>query len=352
MILGHILVIRPGALGDSMLTLSVLSALYRVRCGYMTVLGTPASFEFLRSDNDVAEIRDFSSSGWLGLFAEDALLSVIPTRILKRTNTAIVYLNGDTDAIANRLASFGVERTLFIAPPKASELDLSRTGDSDSCRHISWRELGPLHAARQLLDPLASLVSASFRREALNPAIFKHLGWLYPTDNEVDAARRFLDPQKCDARKYFAIHPGSGGRKKCWPAVRFAELAARIAREMDCEPLVFFGPADDQVHREFEAAMPPDVIWRAIAHRPLREVLALLHSCAFFVGNDSGMSHLAARAVPTLAIFGPTNPDVWAPIGENVSVVTAANRDLNLLAVETVLNAVLNLKPDKSRARK
>lgn len=345
MSIGNVLVIRPGALGDSVLTLPVLSALYRVRSGYMTVLGTPASFEFFRSDTNVAEIRDFSSSGWLGLFADNALLSVIPTRIVKHTDIAIVYLNGDTHAIANRLASFGVRQTLFIAPPIASESDLLRASDSDSCRKISWRELAPTHAARQLLDPLASLVSASFRKEALDPAIFKHLGWLYPTDEEMDAARRFLDPQKCDSQTYFAIHPGSGGRKKCWSAARFAEIAARIAREMDCEPLVFFGPADDQVRREFEVAMPPDVIWRPIAHRSLREVLALLHSCRFFVGNDSGMSHLAARAVPTLAIFGPTDPGVWAPIGENVSVVTAANRDLNSLAVETVLIGVLNLNP-------
>ncbi len=333
MTLGNVLVIRPGALGDALLTLPALSALHEAGAQSLTVLGTPSSFAFLRRDDPSLRVVDFSSSGWLGLFAAGAALSNDAAEILKRTQSAVLYLNGDTLAIEQKLASLGVETILRIDPPVAS-------GGAIAC-----------HAARCLLNPLAPLVGDYNVRDALDPARIERLSWLVFTAEELQTAREFLATSGGSSHCFAAIHPGSGGRKKCWPAARFAELAASIAREMDCEPLVFFGPADDQVRREFEAAMPSEVIWRAIAHRPLREVLALLYSCAFYVGNDSGMSHLAARAVPTLAIFGPTDPDVWAPIGENVSVVTAANRDLNLLAVETVLNAVLNLKPDKSRAR-
>jgi hypothetical protein len=55
---------------------------------------------------------------------------------------------------------------------------------------------------------------------------------------------------------------------------------------------------------------------------PLSRLAALLVECSGYVGNDSGVSHLAAAlGVPTAAVFGPTDPAVWAPVGPKVSVV-------------------------------
>ena len=78
---------------------------------------------------------------------------------------------------------------------------------------------------------------------------------------------------------------------------------------------------------------------------PLPELAAVLAKCAAFLGHDSGISHLAAATgVPTMALFGPTEPAVWAPLGEKVSVIQAESGEMQNLAVEEVshlLNGLL-----------
>lgn len=114
-----------------------------------------------------------------------------------------------------------------------------------------------------------------------------------------------------------AVHPGSGGRRKCWPAERFAEAAAGWGR-----PLVLLeGPADREAAEAFLAAVHGPAVTRA-AGLDLSLVASLISACAAFLGNDSGVSHLAAAlGVPTVAVFGPTDPAVWAPRGRDVRVV-------------------------------
>ncbi|HEX8078467.1 MAG TPA: glycosyltransferase family 9 protein, partial [Chthoniobacterales bacterium] len=61
----------------------------------------------------------------------------------------------------------------------------------------------------------------------------------------------------------------------------------------------------------------------------------------FFIGHDSGISHLAAAAgAGCLLLFGPTDPAIWAPANENVTVLRAPERNLALLDVDTVAAAV------------
>jgi heptosyltransferase-2 len=58
-----------------------------------------------------------------------------------------------------------------------------------------------------------------------------------------------------------------------------------------------------------------------------------------FIGNAAGVTHLAARACPVVALFGPTDPAVWAPLGKRVTVLQAAGGDLGKLSVEAVAEA-------------
>src|SRR5437868_2018183 len=90
MVLGHVLVIRPGALGDAVLTLPALTALCEPTVGAqrVSVLGTPSSFAFLPRDAEKLRIVDFSSSAWLGLFVPGASLSTEAATLLKSIQTA------------------------------------------------------------------------------------------------------------------------------------------------------------------------------------------------------------------------------------------------------------------------
>ncbi len=108
---------------------------------------------------------------------------------------------------------------------------------------------------------------------------------------------------------FLALHPGSGSPTKNWPADRFAALAQRLSPERPW--LLVLGPAETA-----PARLPHAVVARDL---PLRVLGALLSRAGLFVGNDSGVAHLAAACgAPTLALFGPTDPALWSPVGRAV----------------------------------
>ena len=109
------------------------------------------------------------------------------------------------------------------------------------------------------------------------------------------------------------IHPGSGSSKKNWPADRFVALAnalESLARSVTwC-----FGPAERE---PFATAAS-----RIIRCDSLISVARELAATNLYIGNDSGITHLAAAAgAATIALFGPTVPQIWAPLGKNVTVI-------------------------------
>ncbi len=136
---------------------------------------------------------------------------------------------------------------------------------------------------------------------------------------------------------FLALHPGSGGAAKCWPLERFEVLAQRLAGEAPF--LVVLGPAE--TGQEWRH-VPGAVVARDL---PLRVLGALLSRAGLFVGNDSGVSHLAAAAgAPTLALFGPTDPEVWSPVGRVVRCLRASDHTLAGLPVDTVAEAARALQ--------
>ncbi|GMV99131.1 MAG: hypothetical protein AMXMBFR84_02700 [Candidatus Hydrogenedentota bacterium] len=109
------------------------------------------------------------------------------------------------------------------------------------------------------------------------------------------------------------IHPGSGSPKKNWPMERFEELAAGIDA-MGHSVAFIAGPA------ETDLRYPP--LAKVIRESNLEALAQRLADARVYVGNDSGITHLAAAVrCPTVALFGPTNPTVWAPRGSHVRVV-------------------------------
>jgi lipopolysaccharide heptosyltransferase III len=151
------------------------------------------------------------------------------------------------------------------------------------------------------------------------------------TEAEREAARPWRERL---GERFVALHPGSGSPTKNWPAPRFAELASALAGGQPW--LLVEGPADGEaatIVRRTRGA----VVARGLAPRVLG---ALLAEADLYVGNDSGVTHLAAAwGAPTLALFGPTDASVWSPVGEGVRVVRAAGGVLESLGVEEVLAA-------------
>ncbi len=73
----------------------------------------------------------------------------------------------------------------------------------------------------------------------------------------------------------------------------------------------------------------------------LHALATVLSRASLYVGNDSGVTHLAAAlGVPTIALFGPTDPRSWAPVGPRVAIVTASQGELHRLELDDVLARV------------
>jgi ADP-heptose:LPS heptosyltransferase len=124
------------------------------------------------------------------------------------------------------------------------------------------------------------------------------------------------------AGDFVAIHPFSGSARKNWPLERFRELTSRLKLPVRW------------------CAGPEEKLAGAVRIDDLYELACWLAGARAYIGNDSGITHLAAAVgTPVVALFGPTNPAIWAPRGANVRII--ARREMEEIEVEEVAAAVL-----------
>jgi ADP-heptose:LPS heptosyltransferase len=116
--------------------------------------------------------------------------------------------------------------------------------------------------------------------------------------------------------KILVVHPGSGGKKKCWEIKGFAEVVRWWSGKKNCHALILLGPAEDQEEEKWKK------YGRVEKTLSLLQVAAILSRADLYLGNDSGISHLAgAVGARGVVLFGPTNPRYWRPLGGCLSVV-------------------------------
>jgi heptosyltransferase III len=139
--------------------------------------------------------------------------------------------------------------------------------------------------------------------------------------------------------RLIVLHPGSGGKHKCWPLERYFALAEQLAEASGAFILFLSGTVEALPVRErIEGFVQARTCMAHVADADLTVVAGLLARGGLFVGNDSGISHLAAAiGAPVIALFGPTDPALWAPQGPNVQVIAATT--LNAISVADVLEA-------------
>ncbi len=140
----------------------------------------------------------------------------------------------------------------------------------------------------------------------------------------------------------FAFHPGSGSAQKNWPVGRWIELIARCDTLFDDFVLVG-GEADETVIRDLLSRCQCRRL-KIVLGADLIELGRELNDCSVFAGHDTGVTHLAAAVgTPTVALFGPTNPNIWAPLGTHVRVVRSPTAHMDAIQVAAVVAAVKNV---------
>ena len=112
------------------------------------------------------------------------------------------------------------------------------------------------------------------------------------------------------------IHPGSGSVRKRWPLARFLKVAD-VLEKRGLQPQMICGPAESDLADELRSQERP------VYHlNELTDLVEWLEPAGGYIGNDSGVSHLAAfLGLPSVVIFGPADPIRWKPLGPRVEIV-------------------------------
>ncbi|MBK8271035.1 MAG: glycosyltransferase family 9 protein [Planctomycetes bacterium] len=317
------LVVHSGALGDTILMLSLVRALREAGIPRVSVLNRGCYHPLLKMCPDVAECHDIDTGGFHAIFSADA---TIPDRIIAMLGQFDLIINmlADSAGVArNRIVSIGVPYVVDINPIPRSSMD----------RHITRQWLDDL---RQALQPKVLKVSGASPQPRLS--FTSQSAEAIGVSEFPDSATTFFQAHPILRPNLFAVlHPGSGSRAKCWPLENFISLAKSFNDAK--RPCAFLlGPVEqEQMAGEqivsLEGAAP---VFRCDDLLQLAEFLSKAHT---IVSNDSGIAHLAAALDrPVVVIFGPTAPRRWRPLGSRVTVMSTP---LDWPTTDAVVEAVI-----------
>ena len=248
--------------------------------------------------------------GRLSLVSYD--LQAASIRSIDQAGMAYFYLEGDTlpPGLSTFFSSFGVVLAFGKWPESILARNLIRVGVDQVLAVSSFPpEDAGKHVSEYLVE---SLRNAGIEGENL----------FYPLDLPEDAltfARHFGAVHGLqEGERVLAIHPGSGSPAKNWSPKNFAKVADWASERS--KVLLISGPAQDGVE-EVTGSMKK--VSPLVANNlPLIHLAAVLKISSAYLGNDSGVTHLAASlGLPTVAIFGPTNPAIWGPRGPGVRII-------------------------------
>ena len=164
--------------------------------------------------------------------------------------------------------------------------------------------------------------------------------WTAPEDRE--KAARLLP----DGTPIIALGPTAGSRTKIWPPEHFAKLFHALAAGPlpGARAAIFAGPGtkEENLAAPLLAALPGAIDFRGTLSIP--QAAACLARCSLYIGNDSGLMHLAAATgIPTLGLFGPTPWQEYAPAGRRTAIALSPTGKMDTLTVADALAAATAL---------
>lgn len=290
----RILVVRGGAIGDFIQTLPAIGALReRWPAAHIEIVGYPHIIELARERHYADAVRSIEARAMARFFVPNGELDPALRDYFAGFNLVVSYLFDPDRVFADNVRRCGVRQVIESSP---------RPTDLPAAAHYC-----------RALESLAIYVPTPQPR-------------LYPNETDRSVARRFL--AQAGREPIVAVHPGSGSEKKNWPAENFAAVSRWLVDELATQLLVVHGEADDAAVAALTRLTAPR---QALTARGLKlvELAAVLERCALFVGNDSGVTHLAAAVgAPTVAMFGPASSAIWEPRGERVRVVRFGPQDV------------------------
>lgn len=302
-------ILQPGSIGDCMLTLPL--AEFMKDClglGGVDILGHTEYIGILPGRTCVDGIRSIDLVDLHRLFAESKGFDL-----------------ADRDALINVFSDYAWIVTFLGEPDSDFEQNLIFTAN---CSHSAEVITLLMKPSEKLSGHITDFYIEQFIAQSglsLDPwRVRKGKGLIKATKADINRGRELLEEINVDfSEKLVVIQPGSGGLHKCCHLDNFLAVAKELVSS-GIEVIFLLGPAELE---QFSDATIKKIrsVANCLTDLSLTGVLGLLSCADGFVGNDSGITHFAgALGVRTLAVFGPTNPDVYRPIGPSVTVFASS----------------------------
>jgi heptosyltransferase-3 len=300
-LVARVLVIFPGALGDLMLAAPALAAIVRRHRG--------SAVELMAR----AELAHFAAGR----------MRIARGHSIDRREISALF-SADPDAL-------GAGREFFAAFERI--YSFFAADDATYRTRLKVAAGGPVTFHPFRPDDGGNIADA-YLRSIGEEASTSNEPLVTPTADDIAGASAALAQAGLDASRVLLVFPGSGSATKNWPRDRFTALAGHLARE-GFVPVVVLGPAENSIRGHFAARG-----FTELTDLELGTLVGLVRLARAFVGNDSGVSHLAAAVgAPGVVLFGPSDPARWAPRGR---VTTIWRAPLDALEPSEVAAALLH----------
>lgn len=311
-----VLIVHQGALGDLLLSLPALLSLRRHHAGSpWTLAGHPVNLGLLGDRLRVRDLRSTRSRDWAALYQEPPCLPEALVRFLQKFQRVYLFAPRPAGPVAENIRKAGPAEVLWIP----SFPDTLAVRSVPAVQQEALKTLGI-----PWVYPQVHLISGRADRSA-GEVLLKGLG--------LEAAQ---------GPPLWAIHPGSGSLKKNWPLENFLALAGALRQTGRAHVVFILGPVENEVQPEAR----PLIRRRGF---PILECIDLpllagaLSRVAGYLGNDSGVTHLASCLdLPTVALYGPTDSRLWGPIGRK-TIVLQSDGAWSSWSVKAVLKECLGL---------
>lgn len=307
-------ILQPGAIGDCVLTLPLAAFMKEaLGLGGVDIVGHSDYIGILPGRTCVDGIQSIDSVDLHRLFVETKTFDL-----------------ADRDPLVNAFADYAWVVTFLGEPGSNFEQNLIFTVNCTHSSEVITLSLRPsknfsAHISEFYIQEFIAQggVSPVKRRVRMDEQL------IMASRADVSRGRELLKEIEVDfCGKLVVIQPGSGGLRKCWQLENFLSLAEELGSE-GVEVVFLLGPAELE---RFGEATINDIkkVSKCLMDLPFADVLGLLSCADGFVGNDSGITHLAAAfGVRTLAIFSMTNPNLYRPIGPSVTVFASGDAGFN-----------------------
>lgn len=299
------LVLQPGAIGDCLLTLPLI--------------------RFMKEQVGLNGVDVIGHTEYIGLFpvrtCVDRIRSIDIIDLHKLFFKPKDFDLADADPLISVFKGYSWIVSFLGGPHSNFEENLIFTANCSQGAEVFTLPLKPpknvhAHVADYYIGQFVEQCGLKFELQSV--ANYKNM--VRATDSDKIAGRELLKQSavKLD-RRTIVIHPGSGGRSKCWHLDNFIATADELKHNNSV--IFLLGPAE--IERFDSAALSRiQSVGKCLQDLSLQQILTVLSCTDVFIGNDSGITHLAAQlGVNTVALFGPTDPGIYGPLGPEVTVL-------------------------------